>query len=109
MGLPLALRIREHKKSYINERFDIPVIIPSYEDTYTIDGEFVKSSSITYKSNRFDILEMLSFLKQDVDDVSNAIKSEIKTTIDSETLNDIYKKLDEVKKALSMAKEINKK
>lgn len=96
-------------KSYINERFNIPVTIPNYEDTYTIDGEFVKSSAITYKSNRFDILEMLSFLKQDVDDVSNVVKAEIKTTIDSETLTDIYKKLDEVKKALSMAKEINKK
>ena len=96
-------------KSYINERFNIPVTIPNYEDTYTIDGEFVKSSTITYKSNRFDILEMLSFLKQDVDDVSNVVKAEIKTTVDSETLSDIYKKLDEVKKALSMAKEINKK
>ena len=52
---------------------------------------------------------MLSFLKQDVDDVSNLVKSEIKTTVDSNTLKDIYEKLDEVKKALGNTREINRK
>lgn len=96
-------------KNYITERFNIPVTIPNYEDTYTIDGNFVGSKQVTYKSTRFDILEMLSFLKQDVDDVSNLVKSEIKTSVDSDTLNDIYKKLDEVKKALSDTRKINRK
>lgn len=96
-------------KNYITERFNIPVTIPNYEDTYTIDGNFVSSKQVTYKSTRFDILEMLSFLKQDVDDVSNLVKSEIKTSVDSDTLNDIYKKLDEVKKALSDTRKINRK
>ena len=96
-------------RNYIIERFGIDVTIPSYEDTYTIDGELVSSGVVKYKSTRFDILEMLSFLKQDVDDVSNMVKSEIKTTVDSNTLNDIYKKLDEVKRALNDARDINKK
>ena len=96
-------------KNYITEKFNIPVTIPNYEDTYTIDGNFVSSKQVTYKSTRFDILEMLSFLKQDVDDVSNLVKSEIKTSVDSDTLNDIYKKLDEVKKALSDTRKINRK
>lgn len=96
-------------RNYIIERFGIDVTIPSYEDTYTIDGEFISSGVVKYKSTRFDILEMLSFLKQDVDDVSNMVKSEIKTTADSNTLNDIYKKLDEVKRALNDARDINKK
>ena len=96
-------------RNYIIERFGIDVTIPSYEDTYTIDGELVSSGVVKYKSTRFDILEMLSFLKQDVDDVSNLVKSEIKTTVDSNTLNDIYKKLDEVKRALNDARDINKK
>ena len=96
-------------KNYITEKFNIPVTIPNYEDTYTIDGNFVGSKQVTYKSTRFDILEMLSFLKQDVDDVSNLVKSEIKTSVDSDTLNDIYKKLDEVKKALSDTRKINRK
>ena len=96
-------------RNYIIESFGIDVTIPSYEDTYTIDGEFVNSKIVTYKSTRFDILEMLSFLKQDVDDVSNMVKSEIKTTVDSDTLNEIYKKLDEVKKALKDTRDINKK
>lgn len=96
-------------KNYITEKFNIPVTIPNYEDSYTIDGEFIKSSQVMYKSTRFDILEMLSFLKQDVDDVSNLIKSEIKTTVDTDTLQEIYRKLDEVKKALNNTKEINRK
>lgn len=96
-------------KNYITEKFNIPVTIPNYEDTYTIEGAFVGSKQVTYKSTRFDILEMLSFLKQDVDDVSNLVKSEIKTSVDSDTLNDIYKKLDEVKKALSDTRKINRK
>lgn len=96
-------------KNYITEKFNIPVTIPNYEDTYTIDGDFVGSKQVTYKSTRFDILEMLSFLKQDVDDVSNLVKSEIKTSVDPDTLSDIYKKLDEVKKALSDTRKINRK
>lgn len=96
-------------KNYIAEKFNIPVTIPNYEDTYTIDGDFVGSKQVTYKSTRFDILEMLSFLKQDVDDVSNLVKSEIKASVDSDTLNDIYKKLDEVKKALDDTRKINRK
>ena len=96
-------------KNYITEKFNIPVTIPNYEDTYTIDGNFVSSKQVTYKSTRFDIHEMLSFLKQDVDDVSNLVKSEIKKSVDSDTLNDIYKKLDEVKKALSDTRKINRK
>lgn len=96
-------------KNCITEKFNIPVTIPNYEDTYTIDGDFVGSKQVTYKSTRFDILEMLSFLKQDVDDVSNLVKSEIKTSVDPDTLSDIYKKLDEVKKALSDTRKINRK
>lgn len=96
-------------KTYINEKFNIPVTIPGYEDTYTIDGEFVGTKQLTYKSTRFDILEMLSYLKQDVDDVSNMVKSEIKTTVDTNTLKDIYQKLDEVKKALGNTRQINRK
>ena len=96
-------------RNYILDKFNIPVVIPNYEDTYTIDGEFINSNKIEYKSTRFDILEMLSFLKQDVDDVTNMIKSEIKTTVDATTLNDIYSKLDEVKKALSNTRDINRK
>lgn len=95
-------------RNYIEERFNIPVTIPDYESSYTIDGEFIKTEALTYKSTRFDILEILSFLKQDVDDLTNSVKSEIKTDVDTNSLNIIYKKLDEVKKAIGEAKKLNK-
>ena len=95
-------------RNYIEERFNIPVTIPDYESSYTIDGKFIKTDAITYKSTRFDILELLSLLKQDVDELSNSVKTEIKTDVNIDSLNIIYKKLSEVKKAITEAKKINK-
>ena len=95
-------------RNYIEERFNIPVTIPDYESSYTIDGKFIKTDAITYKSTRFDILELLSLLKQDVDELSNSVKTEIKTDVNTDSLNIIYKKLSEVKKAITEAKKINK-
>lgn len=87
-------------KSEIIDKFGIPVSIPDYEDTYTIEGELVKSTVSTYTSTRFDILELLSFLKQDVDDVSNKIKTDLKNNIKTEELAEIQKKLNEAKESL---------
>lgn len=95
-------------RNYIEERYNIPVTIPDYESSYTLDGKFIKTDAITYKSTRFDILELLSLLKQEVDELSNSVKAEIKTDVNTDSLNIIYKKLDEIKKAISEAKKSNK-
>ena len=58
-----------------------------------------------YQSTRFDILEMLSYLKQDVDDVSNTVKAEIKNNPDENDLLKILRKLEEVKAALVNVRE----
>lgn len=92
-------------KNTVFEKFSIPCIIPSYEETYNInDGELLENLVPTYKSTRFDILELLSFLKQDVDDMTNSVKAELKNNIETDELIEIKSKLDDVKEALKAVK-----
>ncbi len=91
-------------KNYIYDKFHIRSVIPGFEETYTIDGTLVEDNLPTYKSTRFDILETLSFLKQDVDDMTNAVKSELKHNVETDDLNDILVKLNDVKESLAKLK-----
>ena len=96
-------------KNTINEEFGINVIIPDYQETYTEKGELIDSNVSKYKSTRFDILEMLSFLKEDVDEMTNKVKFEIKNNADTEELKQIYEKLEYVKEALNRVKKMDNK
>lgn len=92
-------------KDEITKKFQIPACIPNYEETYDINGELLNANLPSYKSTRFDILEMLSFLKQDVDAMTNSVKSEIKNNIEMSDLVTILEKLEEVKKAIANVRE----
>ena len=87
-------------RTTIDEKFDIHAIIPGYEETYDDKGEIVSKAVPTYKSTRFDILETLSMLKDDVDKMTNVVKADLKNTGDDLDLNDIIAKLNEVKNAI---------
>ena len=91
-------------RTSINERFGINAVIPAYEDTYTDDGNMIQSKNVAYKSTRFDILETLAHLKEDVDNMSNTVKSELKNNVESTDLNELMLKLSEVKEAISKLK-----
>jgi metallo-beta-lactamase family protein len=94
-------------KIAIDERFKIPSVIPDFEETYSLDGQLLKSNMPTYKSTRFDILETLSFLKSDVDEMTNRVKSQLKNNVETDELVEIQRKLNEVKEALKTAKGFN--
>ena len=94
-------------KNTINEELGINVVIPDYQETYSLDGELLESNVSKYKSTRFDILEMLSFLKEDVDNMTNKVKSEIKNNTDSNDLKVIFKELQVVKESLEKVKNIS--
>ena len=64
-------------KNEIHEKFGILSVIPALEETYSLDGKLLETQ-IKYNSTRFDILEELSFLKQDIDNVTNIVKAELK-------------------------------
>ncbi len=91
-------------KNTVKEKFNIQCTIPSYEETYSMDGELLENLVPVYKSTRFDILELLSFLKQDVDEMTNKVKSELKHNIETDELVEIKAKLDEVKNAILSVK-----
>lgn len=91
-------------KSHIEEKFGISCIIPSLEDSYTLDGRMLDKHVHSYSSKRFDIMEMLSDIKGDVDTLSNVIKKEIKQNITMEELENIKKKLEELKEYIKIGK-----
>lgn len=95
-------------KNSIEEEFGIKCIIPDYEDSYLVDGNLVESTVCTYKSTRFDILELLSFLKEDVDNMTNVIKSELKQNIDEQDMQEIRTKLQDLKNSLANLKSLKK-
>lgn len=94
-------------KNTINEEFGINVVIPDYQETYSVNGELLENKVSKYKSTRFDILEMLSFLKEDVDEMTNKVKIDIKNNANTEELKQIYEKLIEVKDVLNKVKNKN--
>ncbi|MEG1705191.1 MAG: MBL fold metallo-hydrolase [Clostridia bacterium] len=94
-------------KNELLNKFGISAIIPSLEETYTLDG-VLKETKATYNSTRFDILEELSFLKQDIDDVTNIVKSEIKHSTEGEDLHGIQAKLAELQDAIESLKSLKK-
>lgn len=94
-------------KNTINEEFGINVVIPDYQETYSVKGELLENKVSKYKSARFDILEMLSFLKEDVDEMTNKVKIDIKNNANTEELKQIYEKLIEVKDVLNKVKNKN--
>lgn len=94
-------------KNEILNKFGIPSVIPSLEETYTLEG-ILKETKAVYNSTRFDILEELSFLKQDIDDVTHIVKSEIKHSSEGEELENIKTKLFELQEAIDGLKNLKK-
>ncbi len=92
-------------RSDILNKFGINSIIPSLEETYTLDGKLIETKA-TYNSERFDILEELSFLKQDMDNVTNIVKAQMKHGIVEEDLQGIREKLTDIQQAIANIKGI---
>ncbi|MEG1008805.1 MAG: MBL fold metallo-hydrolase RNA specificity domain-containing protein [Clostridia bacterium] len=90
-------------KTELEKRFDIPVIIPSMEECYTIDGIALEKHE-TYNSTRLDILEKLTYLKNNMDTLTNTVKADLKHNVTDNDMLSIKDKLDEIQKALELIK-----
>ncbi|MCX8074767.1 MAG: MBL fold metallo-hydrolase [Clostridia bacterium] len=95
-------------KATIKEKFNIEAVVPGFEESYTFDGKLVTLLQNSYISNRLDILEILSGLKQDMDELTNAVKTEIKQNSELDDLTSIQAKLSELKNAINMVKKTRK-
>ena len=91
-------------KAAILDKFNINTVIPDFEETYTFDGKLIDANMPKYKSTRFDILEALSMLKQDIEEVSTSVKNEIKQTSEESELESIQSRLDELKRLIDNLK-----
>lgn len=94
-------------RSEILNRFGINSVIPDLEETYTADGQLIETKT-TYNSTRFDILEELSFLKQDIDEVTNLVKAELKHIVVDDELLAIKEKLTTLQEAIEDMKKQKK-
>ena len=92
-------------KNHIYDKFKINSVIPSYQETYDLNGSLINSGISEYKSVRFDILEDLSFLKEDIDTMTNKVKSNLKRNVETEELQQIKQDLEELKLKIKDIKE----
>ena len=84
-------------KEAIIEKFGIEnVIIPCMEESYLGDGTPTKTVH-KYNSTRFDILEELSILKEEMDNITNVVKGELKNSLNEDELSKLKKQLAELK------------
>lgn len=91
----------------IEERYGIKCIVPELEDSYTITDDKVVTKdkfNLKYVSSRFEVLELLSDLKVDVDDMTNVIKGQLKHNIEEDELVNIREKLESLKMSIENMK-----
>ena len=84
-------------KEHIINKFGIEnVIIPDLEESFSFDGQPLKTVN-KYSSTRFDILEELGFLKQEIEDINHKVKTELKNSLSEEELRVIKCKLEQIR------------
>lgn len=89
----------------IQKVFGIECTIPERNECYEIAEKCVKAKgNLKYVSTRFEVLELLSYLKDDVDEMTNTVKSEIKQNADESELTNLREKLDKLKQIIDNLK-----
>lgn len=90
----------------IKSRFGVETVIPERSEKYYLgDGKFEKASYNLRETNlRLDIYEMLTYLKQDMDQVSKVVKFDVKQNITEEELFEIKVRLEGLRAEMSKIK-----
>ena len=74
---------------------------------YTITDDKVCEKdkfNLKYVSSRFEVLELLSDLKLDIDDMTNVIKGQLKHNVEEDELVSIREKLQDLKASIENMK-----
>ena len=97
--------VQQKFSELIKERFNINTVIPDYEESYTPDGSLIKLQANNVTNNRLEIMETLASLKQQVDVLTNSVKSEMKNgDLNVDNLADIKQKLASLQTSISTIK-----
>ena len=96
-------------KAEIEKETGIECIIPELDDSYNIgkEGEGCSklAGNLKYISPRFEVLELLSVLKQNIDDMTNSVKSNIKHNVEEDELVELRERLAQLKQSIDNIKE----
>ncbi|MBQ8379226.1 MAG: MBL fold metallo-hydrolase, partial [Clostridia bacterium] len=92
-------------KEYIEQGFKINCAIPAYQEQYDMEGKLLSDGHNSYKATRFNILELMASLKEEVDSMTNVVKRNLKSDVQSDYLQTIVGKLKEVQDAINAVNE----
>ena len=89
-------------KEYIQQGFKINAINPAYQEQYDVDGTLLSDGKNSYKATRYNILELMTSLKEEVDTMTNNVKRNLKSDVDTEYLQNIVEKLKDVQDSINI-------
>ena len=92
-------------REYIEQGFKIKCTIPAYQEQYDFEGNLISDGKNSYKATRFNILELMASLKEEVDNMTNVVKRNLKSDVKTEYLQAIVGKLKEVQDAINAVNE----
>lgn len=95
-------------KEYIEQGFKINSVIPDFEECYDMSGKLLADKKNSYKATRYNILELMASLKEQVDDMTNNVKKNLKSTVAKEYLEATVSKLKDVQSAIDAVNEEDK-
>lgn len=87
-------------REYIEQGFKIHSTIPAYQEQYDMNGVLLSDGKNSYKASRFNILELMTSLKEEIDTMSNNVKRNLKSDVDTEYLQMMVEKLKGVQDAI---------
>ena len=82
----------------------IPVIFLS-NDIHDINGTLIADRKNSYKATRYNILELMASLKEEIDGMTNNVKRNLKSSVTDEYLQNIVLKLKDVQSAIDSVNE----
>ena len=89
-------------KEYIQQGFKINAINPAYQEQYDVDGTLLSDGKNSYKATRYNILELMTSLKEEVDTMTTNVKRNLKSDVDTEYLQNIVEKLNDVQDSINI-------
>lgn len=87
-------------REYIEQGFKIHSTIPAYQEQYDMNGVLLSDGKNSYKASRFNILELMTSLKEEIDTMSNNVKRNLKSDVDTEYLQMMIGKLKSIQDAI---------
>ncbi len=96
---------QEVLKEKIEENTNIPVIIPSFGETYTLDENLLMEKTYElpkkYRPLRLEVVERINTLKEEIEDMSEIVKNEkLSENVSDEEIKELNNKIKELEQRI---------